>query len=505
MIPGSTLWLMRHELRLAWRLGEEKMRWARLVLFAFLLLMMSAAGIPFGQIMRSHSPDLNATAIVAAAFGFGFVTVMSFAVSLSFTAASFVDRGDIDLLLSSPLPMRRLLTVRLTATALRSVALWLMMFGPPFLTIAYMAGPRWLCGLLLLLTAGLSGTAVSTWLAVGLFRIMGARQVKTTTTTITALSGLSMGLAPTLFNAHFNGPERGAQMGHMVDHLAALPFFAPTGIGSLPARVLFGQAGATLLLGAIALALFLGTTWLLAPSFAVISTRGDPQRRRSAGNAPLRGFGGSLFGKVLIKDYRLLLRNHALMLQILARSIAFVPLLVINLSRNGAAFDLAQVAAALTLVLGQTGGATVWAFIAAETQPDLLASSPHPASLFRRSRLTAGLLPSLVLVVVAAAIMEPYSTMAALSVSVIGTAACLSSAAINSLAKAVPGRRSGWGNVPRASLPAQFTDMAAGAIWAGAAYLLAKGSIWTPVPVWLALSAVWLWREFSRRDHGETT
>jgi ABC-2 type transport system permease protein len=497
--PGSTLWLLRHELRLAWRAGDEKTRWVRLVLFAFLLLMMSAAGIPFSYLLRGHAPVLNGAVVVGAAGAFGFISVMSFATSLSFTAASFIDRGDIDLLLSSPLPMRRLLTVRLAATALRSAALWLMLFGPPFLTIAWMAGPRWLCGLLLLIIAGLVGTALSTWLAVGLFKAMGARQVKSTTTVITALSGLSMGLTPALFNARFSGADRGREIGTLFDRLAARPF-APDSVASLPARVLYGETSAVLLLGGLALALFAVTTWLLAPSFAAIAIQGDPQRRRPAGDAPLRGFGGGLFGKVLLKDYRLLLRNHALMLQILARSVAFVPLLVINLSRPGEALDLAQVAGAVTLVLGQTGGATVWAFIAAETQPDLPASSPHPASLFRRSRLAAGLLPALALVIAAAAAMAPRSPPAALSVLLVGAAACLSSAAINSMAKAIPGRRGGWGNAPRASLPAQFTDMAAGGAWAAAAWLLAKGSIWTPVPVWLGLSVVWLWREFSRSE-----
>lgn len=497
MIAGSTLWLMRHELRLAWRAGEEKTRWVRLVLFGFVLLLMSGFGIPLGYLLRSHVPALNAFGIVGAAMAFVFITIMSFATSLSFTAASFIDRGDIDLLLSSPLPMRRLLTVRLSATALRSVVLWLFMFGPPFIAISYLAGPRWLNGLLLLADAALIGTSVSTWLAVGLFRVMGSRQVKSVTTVITTLSGLSMGLAPTLFNARFSGAERSQQMGKLFGQAAAMPIFSPTGLASLPARALFGDPIAALTLAALALAAFLATTWLTAPSFATIAVQGDPQRRPSTGNTPLRGFGGSLFRRLLIKDYRLLLRNHALLLQILARIIAFIPLLVINLSRPAHSFDLAQVAGAVTLVLGQAGGATVWAFIAAETQPDLLASSPHPASLFRKSRLTAALLPSLALVIAAAGAMRPYSAMAGLAVLSIGTAAGLSSAAINSVAKAVPGRR---GRPPRASLPAQFTDMGAGFCWAAAAWLLAKGSIWTPLPVWLGLSVVWLWREFSRRD-----
>ena len=505
LTQGSTLWLMGHELRLGWRAGEAKNRWAKIALFAFLFLTMSGAGIPLGYVLRGAAEAPDDISTIAVATAFCFILVMGFATSLSFTAASFIDRGDMDLLLSSPLPMRRLLTVRLSATALRAILLWLLMFGPPFIAVACLAGPRWLNGILLLADAGLIGTALSTWLAIALFRLMGSRQVKTTTTIITALSGLSMGFAPTLFNAHFGGARRAEELGQLFHKAAATPFFSPDGPGSLPARALFGQFGAAMILLFGALAIFLVTIRLVAPSFAMISTRGDAQRQRPAGSAPLRGFGGNLFRQLLVKDYRLLLRNHALLLQILARIIAFIPLLVINLSRPGASFDLTQIAGAVTLVLGQAGGATVWAFIAAETQPDLLATSPHPSGLFRKSRLVAGLLPSLVLVLVGALIMAHQSALSGLSVLIMGAAACISSAAINSMEKVVSTRRGGWGNVPRISLPAQFTDMAAGLCWAAAAWLLAKGSIWTPLPVWLGISAVWLWREFSRRDHGETT
>lgn len=505
MTQGSALWLMGHELRLAWRAGEQKTRWARLVLFGFLLLMMSGAGIPMGYALRGQELQLNGIFPIAAAAAFGFISIMSFATSLSFTAASFVDRGDIDLLLSSPMPMRRLLTVRLAATAIRSLGLWLLLFGPPFIAIACLAGPRWLNGLLLLADGGLIGTSLSSWLAVGLFRLMGPKQVKTTTTIITSLSGLSMGLVPTLFNLRFNGPERAQKIDTLVGYTSSLPGFSADGAVSLPARALLGEFGAAASLFLAAAALFMLTTWLLAPSFSQIAVRGDPQSRPSAGNAPLRGFGGSLFRQLLVKNYRLLLRNHALLLQILARTIAFIPLLVINFSHVGSSLDLAQVAGALTLVLGQAGGATVWSFIIAETQPDLLASSPHPASLFRLSRLTAGLLPALVLVIAAAAMMTPHSAFAGLAVLIIGTASCLSSAAINSMSKPVASRRSGgWNNFPRISMPAQFTDFAASFAWAASAYLLAKGSIWTPVPVWLALSVVFIFRMISRRDKGET-
>jgi ABC-2 type transport system permease protein len=486
MTPGSTPWLMAHEIRLAWRVGEGKNRWARLVLVGVLVVAMSASGVPVGLALRGHAPPTpDGAATLLCDLVFAFITLMSFSTALSFVAASFIDRGDIDLLLSSPLPMRRLLTARLAATALRSAALWLFLFGPPVVAAAVIAGPRWLGGLALLFDAGLFGTTVASWLAVSLFRAVGAQRVKTVTTLITTLSGLSAGLASPFYTNVFGAPKT-----------------QPSGwLSSLPARALFGDLAAAAILSAATLALFLLTTWLLAPSFARVARHSDGKRRRSAGMAPLRGFGGGLFPLLLLKDCRLLLRNHALLMQILARSIAFIPLLVINASRGHTGFGMAGVAFPATMVLAQTAGALVWAVICTESLPDLLASAPHPPALFRRSRLVVALLPTQALVIAAAALMATYSGIAGLAVLLMGTGACLSSVTINTLAKAGPVRTTAWGGkVPRPSLPAVFTDMIASGLWGYAAYLLTEKSIWTALPVWLALSTVWLWREITRRE-----
>jgi ABC-2 type transport system permease protein len=498
MAPGSTLWLMAHEMRLAWRGGGDKNRWARLVLFGVMLLFIGGAGWPIGEVLRAHQPPLIAVVVLVVAVIFAFVTGMVFSTALSFIAASFVDRGDIDLLLSSPLPMRRPLTVRLVAAALRSIALWMFLFGPPVVIAACVAGPRWLGGLALLAAAGLLGTAAATWLALGLFRVLGPKRVRTTATVITSLSGLTMGLLPALSNSRM--PGTGTLATQLFKQAAALPVLAPDGLLALPARAVFGDPLAAALLLAPALAVFLGTAWLLAPAFSVIATQGESIGRASAGQAPLRGFGSRLFPLLLLKDYRLLLRNHALLLQILARSIAFVPLLAINLSRAGKGISFAEIALAATLVLGQVGGALVWAFICAETQPDLLASAPLPSGLARRSRLAAALMPALVLVSLAATVVATQSPRAGLAILIIATAACFSSAAINAMAKASPVRRSAWGNAPRPSVGAVLADMIGCGFWCGAAYLLSTGSIWSALPAWLALSTVWLWREISRRE-----
>lgn len=487
--PGSTLWLMAHEIRLAWRFGGDKNRWVRLVLFAILLAVVGATAGPLGYVLRGRSPSPDGLAVLACDVVFGFIAVMSFSVALSAIAASFIDRGDLDLLLSSPLPMRRVLTVRLAAVAIRSVAIWLALFGPPVLVVAAIAGPRWLGGLVLLLSAGLAGTSVASWLAVGLFRLIGTRRVKTVTTVVSALSGISTGIM-----SPFIG--RGFGMRQVSGGLSGI---SPDGLLGLPARAVYGDPLAGLVLTAFMLGVFLVTTWRLAPTFSRISTRDEAIPRPSAERAPLRGFGGGLFRLLLVKDYRLLLRNHALLLQILSRSIAFIPLLVINLSHAGRGTTPPQIALAATLVLGQVSGALVWAFMSAESQPDLLASAPIPRGLALRSRLIAALAPALTLVLLAAGFIATQSSLAGLAILVMATGACLSSAAINVTAKASPVRRSAWGGGVRPALAAVLTDMIGCGFWCGAAYLLAQGSIWTALPVWLALSTVWLWREITRR------
>ncbi len=494
MIPGSTPWLMAHELRLAWRLGEDKNRWVRILLLGALLLMMSAAGWPIGHVLREHHPSTTGFGALIAAMGFLFVTFMGFMTALSFIAASFVDRGDIDLLLGSPLPRRRLLTVRLAAAGVRSMTLWLFLFSPPVLMVSAIAGPRWLGGLALLADAGLVGTAAASWVILGLFRLLGARRGRTAATIASSLSGLTVGLV-----SGFSGslmPAGSPAAAHLHASLNATSF---NGLAALPVRILMGDGIAMTLLGAGSLALFLGSAWLLAPWFSIVSTRDDGQSRPSAGAAPLRGFGGKPFALLLIKDYRLLLRNHALMLQILGRSLAFVPLLAINLTQNRHSADLATVALAGTLVLGQTAGSLVWAFVSAETQPDLLASSPLPPGLAVRSRLCASLLPAFALVLLGAALAAARAPLAGISILTMGLGACLSSAAINTNAKA-SGRRSTLSNAPRPAPAAVFADMICAGMWGGGAFLLARGSIWCAVPVWLALSIVFLWREIMRRS-----
>jgi len=489
MTPGSTLWLMKHEMRLTWRFGEDKSRPVRLLLGLAVLALMSLMGVPFGLLLRGHATAPNGLSVVACLIAFGFISVMSFSVALATISASFIDRGDLDLLLSSPLPMRRVLTVRLSAVAIRSVSVWLLLFGPAILITAAMAGPRWLGGLVLLLDAGLAGTSVASWLAIGLFRLIGPRKVKTVTTLVSALSGLSMGMIGPFLGRNFGARQVSG----------VLPDVSPDSLLGLPAHVVYGDPLAGLVLTAFLLAVFLITTWRLAPTFARISARSEAMRRPSAGRAPLRGFGGGLFRLLLVKDYRLLLRNHALLLQILSRSLAFIPLLVINLSHAGLGARSAQIALAVTLVLGQVSGALVWAFSVAESQPDLLASAPIPPDLAQRSRLTAALMPALIFVLLAAGAVGAQNRLAGIAILVMATGAGLCSAAINVTAKASQVRRSAWGGGVRPAVVATLTDMICSGFWCGGAYLLATGSIWCALPVWLGLSTVWLWREVTRR------
>ena len=107
--PGSTLWLLRHELRLSWRGMLQKRsrgrgRFARIWLTVLLpLILLVTAGLPIAFAVRHRQVPIIPVANLVAAAGL----VMLFTLMLSQTLAAAVDalyeRADLDLLFSSPI------------------------------------------------------------------------------------------------------------------------------------------------------------------------------------------------------------------------------------------------------------------------------------------------------------------------------------------------------------------------------------------------------------------
>ena len=128
--PGSTLWLMRHELRLTWRGftrgrpgggGRFRRLWLLLILPA---LLFFTAGLPLGLALRhAQVPIVPVAVVIAAAGSVGLFTIM-LSQTLAAAVAALYERADLDLLFSSPLEPRGVLTVRFLAVAVNVFALF---------------------------------------------------------------------------------------------------------------------------------------------------------------------------------------------------------------------------------------------------------------------------------------------------------------------------------------------------------------------------------------------
>src|ERR1700722_14873730 len=99
---GSALWLLRHELRLQWRTAGKKVNVA--VMAAVVLVFLHLVAFPLAFVVRYLPPPATVLIYetVTGAALFAFLMMMSTALVAAVQA--IFARGDIDLLLSSPVP-----------------------------------------------------------------------------------------------------------------------------------------------------------------------------------------------------------------------------------------------------------------------------------------------------------------------------------------------------------------------------------------------------------------
>ena len=143
--PGSTIWLLGHELRLAWRgFFGGKQRGRRIVALAIVGGLFLVLAFPMAWALRGLNPPVNTLTILIA----DVAAAMIFSLMLSQTLAGAADvlyaRGDLDLLFSSPLDPRKTLTVRFAALATTAFSAFALLALPFLVPLAIFGHWRWL-------------------------------------------------------------------------------------------------------------------------------------------------------------------------------------------------------------------------------------------------------------------------------------------------------------------------------------------------------------------------
>ena len=428
--PGSIPWLLRHELKLAWygtavNKGGKRRTGMRTVIVgtvcSLLLHLCAFVGMrELGSGMDEPALAIPATFMIIASATFMLSSALSGCVLALF------ERGDLDLLLSSPLPSRTVFAVRLLGIV-ASTAIPYLYLGGPFANVALMLGhPGWLGLYVMVGVVAMLMACAGMLLTLGLVRVLGARRTRVVAQVTAAVAGALLFMLSQLSSLAHNGSD-GAR--EVLDRLLGQHLANPDSALWLPGRALLGAPvpllGATLLAG-LAFALTLGRTHRFFVHGLQQAASTNRVRARPAGALRFR-FRRSLFDTVVVKEWRLIARDPHLIAQVLLQLIYLLPLLFLIL-RNGTAGP--ALGTGLTMLCCSLTGSLAWIVLSAEDAPDLLLSAPAPWRTLQLAKLAAATMPALLVVALPLLWLTVHAPLAGLLVAFTVSAGVLSTGLI---------------------------------------------------------------------------
>jgi ABC-2 type transport system permease protein len=487
--PGSAPWLLRHELRLFWfslaggkegaprrpkwrALGSALLVWLGLHggVFALLHALGPAAGLPPRQFV------VAVTAILLSTFLFMLSSALKRSVETLF------DRGDMDLLLSSPLPSRSIFTVKLAGMAFGVAALYLF-FLAPFAHVGLLLGQlRWLALYPVLFALALLAASMAMLLTLALVRLLGARRTRVVAQVVGALAGAFLFLlsqAGTLMSQE-DGPAPSA----IARVMASVQTFDTGSVLFLPARAALGEGRAVVIISALAGLAALLTVRSTHRFFVrgLQQAAGSERVTRSAGPVRYR-FDRSLAHLVIVKEWRLVWRDPHLISQVLLQLLYLLPLCLIVFRNN--ALQLPAVAGGLTMLCGSLSASLSWIILLAEDAPDLLRTAPAKAASVQMAKLAAAVLPVFGLVALPLVWLTLRAPLAGIATVATVCGAVLSAALIN-LWTGRPTPRGEFRNRGQRSVATRLFELSSLLAWAALAWLLPRALGSAPVTIALA-------------------
>ncbi len=319
--PGSTLWLLGHDLRLAGRdiraAGTSKSFTVAAILGTTVVLLHLIGFLAAPLLAELHDTaraDLLLTGSIA--MGGAFTLFLSKAISESVEA--LYQRGDLDLLLSSPIPMRRVLTTRLLAIAVIAGFLPILLIVPLVNGMVLRGEFAWAGAYPVLASLALTASAAGAGITFGLLAWVGPRWTRFAARAMATLFGAVSFLTT---QAKFLVPDHA----RLAAWHALRPDQLAQGVQWWPARAVLGEkmpmvALAVLGAGAVALAsAALGHVY----GAGVMNTLAMPRAASAA--AIGRRFRGGVFAALLGKEWRLLLRHPGLGAQVFYQFVFLVP------------------------------------------------------------------------------------------------------------------------------------------------------------------------------------
>jgi ABC-2 type transport system permease protein len=394
MTTSALTWFARHEIRLAWRewlaimtagrRGRTRAAIIGLVFLAAFLHLPAYAVI--GRFADLQAPlDKSSLIVITATIFLAWALMLSQAIE-SVTRV-FYARADLDLIMSSPVALANVFSVRIAAIALSVTAMALLLSTPFVDVLVISGGVRWFAAYGVVIAIGLSAAAVAITITIMLFRSIGPRRTRLVAQIIAAIIGAGFVIALQIAAILSYGTL--SRFAILTSDAAAA--FAPDA-GSIvwwPAHAVLGDGEALLLLLA-------GSLVLLGVVMAVFSPRfADTAISVSANAAPAhqgmsaRAFrAGSRQQALRRKEFVLLRRDPWLISQSLMQLLYLVPpalMLWRSFADSSAAIML--ITPVVVMAAGQLAGGLAWLTISGEDATDLVATAPLLPSRVIRAKI----------------------------------------------------------------------------------------------------------------------
>jgi ABC-2 type transport system permease protein len=469
-------WFARHEIRLAWREWlammtgrRQRKRGAVIGLIAFAAIMHLPAYAVIGRFANLEAPLDKSTLIVITA-----TILLAWALMLSQAIESvtrvFYARADLDLIMSSPVALANIFSVRIAAIALSVIAMALLLSTPFVDVLVIGGGARWFAAYGVVIAIGLSAAAVAIAVTILLFRLIGPGRTRLVAQILAAIVGAGFVIALQIAAILSYGTL--SRFAVLTSDAAAA--FAPDADSMIwwPARAALGD-GETLLL------LLAGGLLLLGAVMAIFSARfADTAIRVSAHAAPnqqasrARSFRASSRQQALRrKEFVLLRRDPWLISQTLMQLLYLVPpALMLWRSFSDSSTAIVLITPVIVMAAGQLSGGLAWLTISGEDAADLVATAPLPPSRVIRAKIEVVLIaigvtfaPLLIALVFASPLQA--------AVSALGVAIASVSATAIQLWFRVQARRSQFRRRQTSSRLATFAEAFSSIGWAATAAL----------------------------------
>jgi ABC-2 type transport system permease protein len=497
--PGTAIWLMRHHIRTRLRGKPAQnpiLTVARnLVMLAMLVFGCVTLGGSIANALAvldgnyDYQPYVLKAGIILTAF------VISLLGSSIMSAYSmFTDRDDLDLLLASPLPPQRILLSRLLQSAygafFSSFLMGTLAFGYSIVTVDV----RFALIYPVLMSFMLIDLAISFAIARCLLIWFGLRRGRT----------IAMVIGFIILICGVMSFQINSMIGTRTGDALLAEFFGPTFTAQFTAfltpigQLAFGQIPQTLFLVVCAVTTFFGVGAFFWNLFAgdTAFMAGQAQHVARTGRVTKLRFGKGLVFTTIVKEWRSMLRDPFVLVQVATPLISLIPMSIAvwSLQRTETRFDPSFLNAIIGFLVVQFGGGIAgtlaWTAASIEEAGDLLLSSPADGKKLFWSKALATAIPSfafLALAMICVAMNNPVSGLLGLIIGAIGLA-CVG--AVEFL-RPRPARRAKMTQRQDRSIVSIIMGMVFSLIWAVATAMAIKGlGLWTLIPISIGTAAM---------------